>query len=396
MMPGPSLSSTSVALLLLALLLLGSLGCENPGPPRELPAPAFDARTLFENLSSSARSSTSQEESFEDRITQMMAEQAGPETASTRSVQQIPLGASLSSELPDDFEAWRWSRKGQWTLISYRPPGEAPQIVLATRDYSLTSGRTPARELDRFINDIAPGLGLGFNPLSLVEQAARGDLPIANITNESGEVQLDDLLAAIAGENSLTGGRGLGFRPAPESFSGWKWGGTNDAGLYFRFASTRGIWGAQPTTPPGLDPNQLASLLGAAAEHSSTPPQQLDIDGALNALQGLSLGGSSSGAPTPGTPASVGVRPERIVDQGVALPQFPQRTAQLYLGMVESSPARGIYVVLLCAAEGDCPEAANLAAFLQGIEPSDTGTSGRQTDFSTHATSLGLRFLEAP
>lgn len=371
-------------------------GCDNLGEPRTLPTPSFEARKIFPNIDGAAQPGQ-RGGAFEDRVAEMMAGEDGPDETTTRSIQLVPLGASLVAEVPEDSDAWRWSRQGGRTLISMTPPGEHAEILILTRDYTMAAARSPSQEFRKFVVDVDPTLGSGLDIGQLLEQAQFGQLPIGALADADGEIAIDDLLDLFAGAATMTGGRGLGYRSAPGSFSGWRWVGQNNDDVTLRVATSHGNWGPQPELPAGLDPATLQRIVNSAAEAPAGGTSSidlgdlgLDIEGALETLGGVGSGGGTTDMPDTPTPARItsSTRPD------TSRARIPTRPAQMYLGQAELTPNRGVYVFILCAAQGHCPHAGELAAFLDRMRVEESPPSGRQVDFDVHAESLGLYFQE--
>ncbi len=387
-----------LTIVLVAALVLSLTACDTLGEPRTLPAPSFDARGLFPNLDQRARTGRSGQD-FEDQIQELMAGEDPSHEATTRAVQTVPLGAGLSSELPADGEDWRWSRQGDTTLISRESPGSPPDVMIIVKDYAMTAAMNPSREFGTFVKDIDPSLGMPFDIAALMQSAGTGQLPITQLADAQGQIEIDDFLDAIMGAATLTGGRGLGYRSAPGSFTGWRWVGQNSDDVTLRFARSRGTWGPQPELPPGMSPDAIGGILGAAAQ---APPGDgptsglpglpggidlgdlgIDLDGALQDLGGIRQTGTTD------LPDGSEPPPLTVVSERPSTTRLPSRSALMYFGQVELSPARGSYVAILCAAEGDCPHAADIARFLNRIGTADAPT-GRGSNFDDHAHSLGL------
>jgi hypothetical protein len=381
---------------LFALLAIacGVLACDDFGEPRSLTAPTFEGRSLFPSLKKTARQARS--DRFEDQIDRVMAGDDSASEAPALAIQIVPLGGGLVSDLPDDGELWRFSRQGSTTLISRRAPGSPPDLMIVARDYSMTAARNPSREFGNFLRDADPTLGMPFDVGKLMQSAQLGNLPLGQLADATGEIEMDQLLDALMGAASLTGGRGLGYRSTHGSFSGWRWVGENEAATTLRIATSRGTWGPQPELPPGLNPSAIQGLLGAAMQApdagSGMPSLPgfdfsefgIDLDDALGAL--------GQTAPTPATqpPETLDEpSPLRVVSERPAGERLPARAARMYLGQVEASPARGSYIAIVCAGDGECPHAAVIARFLDRVRPAD-GPTGRGTDFETHSASLGL------
>ena len=346
----------STSLVVLALLV----GCQDlKVEERQLAEPTVDFSTIYGATASSADASgRSDTPDFEARLEQASAgDDPSDEVDDTRSMRQVPLGPALVSEIPDDPDAWRWSRRGDLSLISMTPPGDdLPQVLIlaSTRPQGLTSmaGRT-------FINDIDPNLTQSF---------------------------------ALFGDDSLTMGRGLGYHSRPDSFSGWKWLGRSDEDLLFRLAKTRGDWGPQPPIEEALDAlfDDLIDQIGTGGDFGGDLDalSGLDLDGALGDLQGLSMDDTAD----PGDlPDRQDLEQELPPQPESPFANRPPQRAQMVFGEVQSNGTHTT-IALLCAAQPHCPAAAELTRFLERLQPGQASQSARQSDFDDHAASLGLLF----
>lgn len=344
--------SPLTAILLMALVAL-TAACDDYGQPRTLSFPDFDGRKVFPSAAPQ-QGPGDQASGFENRVQNLMDGEDGAQEAPTGAVQTISLGSSLVSEIPDDFETWRWSRRQNLTLISMIPPGESAQVVIVARQFPITAANSPSRSFRTFLGDVDPGMGDGFDLRQLMELAGTDGLSLSGLV-EGQDIPIDDLLTALQGANTMTGGRGLGYRSAEGTFSGWRWIGHNPEGATLRLAASQGNWGPQPELPPGLDPGSLQFLVEAAGGQ--------DID---------------------------------MSDVDFPLANIPHRRATMHVGQAETSPDRGVYLAILCAAEGPCPLARELATFVNRIRTADAAPppSGRSIDFDEHARLLGIHFQD--
>ena len=384
---------TICALLVAAVLLATMTACDTSGEPRQLPTPEFDARQAFPDLTGDTPRQPDDQGGFEDRIAQAVDGDDGATDAPTRSVQTVPLGASLVSEVPADHDAWQWSRQSGLTLISYTPTGDIPQVIIvAQEDDTARTPAGPSHNFRTFLGDVDPGLGDGFDASALMQQAADGTLSLQGLDDGSGQASMDDILDAFAGNDTLTGGRGIGYQSNAGTFSGWRWLGKTPQEVTIRLAATEGTWSAQPRHPQSLPPSSIDSILDEAAEAQTTgtnPLDDLDIDGALNELRGVSTGQSDT--TNPAQPAPAGQAEDRRLPDS-PLMDHPPRRARMLVGQAQTQPNTGIHLAILCAPGPNCPHSATLADFLDRIHTGEPPPSGRQTDFDDHAQSLGLHF----
>ena len=342
-----------------ALALL--TGCQDLNvDERRLAEPTIDFSSIYGAPTPSDNGAGSDgATSFEERLEQASSSDDAAPPDDTRSMRQVPVGPALVSEIPDDPDAWQWSRRGDLSLISMTPPGDdLPQVlILATnRPQGLTSlaGRT-------FLNDIDPALIDSF---------------------------------ALFNDDSLTMGRGLGYYSSPGTFSGWRWLGRSDEDLLFRLAQTHGDWGPQPPIEEALDAlldglmDQFGDDVTIELSGDLDALAGLDLDGALGDLQGLSMDGADDAQDLPDRQELEEELPPQPESPFANRP--PQR-AQMLFGEVQSNGTHTT-IALLCAGHPQCPASAELTRFLERLQPGQASQSARQQDFDDHAASLGLLF----
>lgn len=311
----------------LAFAAFLTAGCsQEPPRPRELPFPAFESEAPFPELSVSTAEADDSEAGDFERLLQGDAEEtdAGAETA----LQSIPLGGPILGRIPAG-DAWRWSSAGGVTLILYAPAAGRPAALIYAESFSPLIQHRPSEEHHRFQVAVDPDRSEGYlDPEAAWNLASGGPLRgIAERTglgrNESG--QLAQLLA------TRTGGRGLGFRSTPGTFTGWRWVGRNPHGVALRIGRQSGTW-ADPQPLPTRFQQAVASL--AAGTGGSGPWM-----------------------------AEAGV-------SGIRL-EIP---AYLVLGSVaERQEESGVHLALLCVRTPDCSVARDLAAFLDSLQIGDRG-----------------------
>ena len=363
--------------------VLVQAGCDLDGEPRQLPTPDFDGGALFPSLEQRTGDGDRRRGGGVDERARALMDGEDVEEPSTRSMQTVSLGGSLVSEIPADFETWTWSQQGGVTVVDYTPVGEAPSALIVTRQVRVT---TPARQMRQFLGDVDSSMGDGFDFAELRRAAGAGELTRGGAGDT---VDLEALLDSLAGGNSLTGGRGLGYRSHADSFSGWRWMGQNRGEVFVRAAATEGLWGPQPPTPPGLSQGNLQAIIDQAAGESggASPLDSLDIDSALEQLSGLS---TSSGQPSPQQPAPT-VELERPRLPTGTLAAAGTRRARMLVGELDSGDGDIVQFAVICVAEPNCPVAAELAELFDQIRLAETRPSGRQGNFDEHIERLGLK-----
>lgn len=318
---------------LLVLLPALCMACEIPEGPRELPAPRLDPVSVFRGADAEEGPTGGDPgdgagSSFEARIRQRARPSARQETGvedTTVAVQRVVVG-ELVAELPQRREGWIWGRDGDLTLMVHGGTTGAPDALVLAQGYEREVAHGPAQAANHFYLGVDPtlanrwvGLGSSLSPLA-TQLAAR--LPLTTL----------ETLEALHMLLTPTIGRGLGFTPLADSFSGWKWTGLNDHHTLLRFARSRGSWGAQD----GLSRN-----VELVAEAVAGPGDRL---GAL-----------------------LWQEPPSGTDETPAL---------LLLGSAERDDGRGVHLALLCRTVPECPLVEDLAAFLDSLRPPDGPSTG--------------------
>lgn len=335
---------------LLSAALITSVSCDSAGQPRQLPTPTFSATELFPHLDRQKTAPPTAPDDFESRIEELMTgDDPNTDTAPTRSTQLVPLGASLTAQIPDDHDQWRWSRQDNTTLISFTPAGEdTPELLILTQTYPYLTAQLPSLAIQQFLSDVAPGLLHSFDLPRHLKDITPDELSLTAPTDQPQTISADELIDQLLGTSTLTGHRGLGFRTQRSSFSGWRHLGENSAGVFLRLATAQGDWGPQPTLPDALNPRELQQLLDDSGQ---------DLRLAI---------------PSPPTTRA------------------PNRPAQLIIGQAELSPSQGIYLAIFCTSDPQCPQAPHITHLLDRLQASQTPPSGRPIDHDQHLSLLGL------
>lgn len=350
-----------------AAVVFSISGCDLDGEPRELPTPEFDAYRVFEESvddDRDRREAAGSEGGFEERLDRMMEGEDEPEEPTLRSQRTIALGGGLVTEIPERLDVWRWSFRRGTALVSFTPPGEHPAMVLITTQYGAQTATGYTRGLRAFLRDVDPSLVGGFG----------GGTPGADLSQIDGDGEGEELEEALQGfgdVGGLTGGRGIGYRSAEGTFSGWRWYGENPREVTVRLARSEGQWSAQ-REGAGLDEQRIRQMLTEAGLEDDDR-----ISEALEQLRGV-----SSEEPTAQRQSEAETDRRRVA--------LPTRPAHMYVGQFETEPTRGIYVAILCAAEPDCAAAGELARMLDEVRPGQAPRDAGAVDFDEHARSLGL------
>jgi hypothetical protein len=242
-----------------------------------------------------------------------------------------------------------------WHL--YAEPGEAVTVLTHAAEEGRTDAliwieeasdlvrRRPREEQIRFLLTVDPPL-------------ARPHLQWEEAAVRRGPGEPPRIHEAVRIATTRTGGRGLGYASAPESFSGWRWMGDNGQGVFMRLARTHGTWGEQPSLDPALRP----------------PIDRLAREFPL--LEGLRAGlppAGSTSRPAGGLPA------------------------EMVLGSAVAEDAT-VHLALVCQRSPLCRPAQDLAAFLASLRPgarwdTSSGANLQALPLSELAYDPGLRVI---
>lgn len=337
-----------------ALLTLGlAAGCgPEPPQPRELPFPVIETAAPFPELAVPAAPTaepaqgSAPRSAFEAALTVAPAPDpaAAPQPPAAPARLSVPLGAQLLGELPPDG-SWRWSAEGGAVLVVHGSGGARPTALIYAEAFTDMVRDRPSEEHQRFRVTVDPAAAEGHFPL--------GE-PLRRVEERTG-LSGTDAARFLQLVTTRTAGRGLGFRPAPESFTGWRWVGRNEHGVTLRLARQSGSW-AEPPALPARFAEALARLNGAGA----TPPPAASSAGASNAVP-----------------------------------------AYLVLGSVtDRYEETGVHLAVLCARSPACAEAQDLASFLASIQPADAGRLARLaaaplSGFADLTREVGIEILPA-
>ncbi|WP_146618155.1 hypothetical protein [Lujinxingia litoralis] len=300
--------------------------CSPSDSPRALPIPILDAAAIFPTSVPSPGTESSHIDSTHTKNRYRQLAQTRPETTFSSRV-RVSLGANLTAELPDNPQRWHWSRKQDLTLISYQQPKQPPELLIITQPFSTKRHDSPSRALRSFLST------------SILELTATNTstLPSPSSTLLSSNEHLGAIQTL---QSFFTTGRGLGFLPSPNTFSGWRHIGITSEGLLVRLGHYQGTWSPQLSSPSNLSSEDISSLPKVLSDKPANNLEETDIASIVrNAL-----------------PLTTSPQPSSL------------RPARLYLGTVESSPTQGIHLVLICTNRtSTCPQALSLRHLLNSL-----------------------------
>ncbi|RDV36636.1 hypothetical protein DV096_17990 [Bradymonadaceae bacterium TMQ3] len=324
------------------------LACAPPEGPRQRPAPRLDLSQIFPRADVTTPPE-SELTTREERFRQLADAPAPSPTAHSRI--RIPLGASLSGEIPHAPD-WSWSRRANLTLISHQSTPLHPDILILAQPYPPTRTQRPSQALRSFIGEIIPNS----SPLSMASLS--NNLP-----------QLATELQSL--QNSLTGGRGLGFTPSPDTFSGWRTIGQNTSHIHIRLAHYSGTWTSQPNLPVGLTPQRISSL---SSQLTSNLPAGLipedHLNDTLNILNNLSA------------------TDQNTTSSALQAPRRTPEPARLIVATIEASPSQGVHLAILCSGTTHCPQTPHITRFFESISSAVLPTSAPALPLPEHSQQL--------
>lgn len=340
---------------ILPLILTSLIACDRPQGPRQPHFPVFDARQPFPELvaqdsKSPAKRTTKVNSSFERAISKELTtggETGSSVSAKTLNVQTISLASVFVADVPVKFNDWQIASDGSSTIITHKKAGALPDALVYIEGFSPAVETFPSYEVARFQMVVDPGLSPNAVYPPLVGLGATW------ISNKAGVPPLDTI-KALQQATTRTMGMGMGYRSSDDTFTGWKWIGTNDANLKLRLGRTSGIWGAQDNT---AIPRVVLDAL---------KKQLPNFDPSIGQL----FGRRSAGA---------------------------NRPAWMIIGSVAKTNTLGIHVAVICQRQPICPVAEELSQLLATIRPreaSQTVSAPTSTDVKAFASELGVTLLE--
>ncbi len=233
--------SRDLFLLLAALLWTGC----GDGPPRALPFPSLDSGAPFPELADGTATAAVQPRraSFADRLRGQSADAGAQE----EKVQKVLLGSQLAGSLPAD-PAWAWQTiEGGTTLAICRAAGSRIAALAYTEEFSVRMWRAPSEEIQRFQLTVNPeGVEGRLTPSAVAGIFAGGLVRQVAARTGTGGPEAARVLQLLT---TRTAGTGIGFHPAADSFTGWKWVGKNEQNVTVRLARFKGLWESPPSLP---------------------------------------------------------------------------------------------------------------------------------------------------
>lgn len=245
--------------------------------------------------------------------------------ASEGATQPVSLAGLLAGEIRS--ESWRlFSEPGETvTVLAHTSADNRTDALVWAEAASALGEEQPSAEQVRFLLTVDPAL-------------ARPSLAWEESTFRRAPGQPPRIREAVHIATTRTGGRGLGYASSAGSFTGWKWIGRNDHGIFFRLARTRGSWGEQPFLDRGL---------------------QTPVDHLIQRFP--SLAGLRAGLPAAAAPS-----------------RSAQLSAEMILGSA-GAPEGAVHLALLCARNPVCAPARDLADILASLRPLGAGIPGRSS-----------------
>ncbi|MFH1465185.1 MAG: hypothetical protein ABIO70_12435 [Pseudomonadota bacterium] len=335
--------SPRVALPLACLLALG-VGCSENPERRLAPSPEFTPAGLLP---------LPPELAVQEPAAADLALGGLPLVADTTAVeptdrQAVALSGLFTTSIPLEFQDWQWATDGRLSLVLHETSGRMDALIYAEA-FDRTIQKAPSLELRRFHATVDPGLSGGVVLAHLALAATLLDDPTA-------AVRFADVLQTLFAATTRTMGRGLGYRSARGTFTGWRWVGRNDHDVHFRIARTHGVWSEQA---------QIDEKIRAAGEWISEHVAGVgSVD--LGAAEGAAAEEDASGVP-----------------------------AFMVLGSVVVGADAGIHLAMLCTEAPTCPVREDLVAFLERIEPDAATAQGLSSAMTPTAlaSSHGIELL---
>jgi hypothetical protein len=280
-------SEIRLAAVLLVIAVFGA-GC-GEGKRRTLPFPQLDARAPFPELAGGAGEASAaapRQNFFADRLASS-SRQTEPATVAARRI--LPLGEQLFGEIPSDA-AWSWQKvEDGITLIACAQEDSLAALVYAEA-FPARIRIAPSEEIQRFHLTVNPeGAGHRLTPSGMAGSLTGGLVRRVAQETGGGSTEAARLLQLLA---TRTAGAGLGFRPAPGSFTGWQWvgkvggSGGEERHVTARLARYTGIWERQTS---------LSDEVKQRLEVLRRIPELKDAVEQLDALAGNSVTAAAGG-----------------------------------------------------------------------------------------------------
>jgi len=163
----------------------------------------------------------------------------------------------MTSQIPDG-EGWSWSLEEGVTLMTYAPGSGRPGALVYVEAFSPEIHQHPAAEHLRFQSTVDPELAESYLQFAGAG-VAWGARAAGAHRGPSEAARWSQLL------KTRTQGRGLGFRPTPGTFTGWRWVGRNAQDVTIRCGRHLGTW-REPRSLPASLAKSLAGKLEPSPE----------------------------------------------------------------------------------------------------------------------------------
>ncbi len=336
-------------------------GCDDGEvTPRKPAFPVFDARQVFPELGASdaaapAARANDSVDVYEEALQRELRQGGAPDSVispQAQSVQVVPMGGVLIADLPVTFNEWRWATDGGVTLITHSPPGGTPDAMIYVEAFSQAVEQFPSYEVGRFQFTVDPGLSPNIVYPPLVSAITR--------IVRKGQVPPMQTALSLQLATTRTMGLGLGYSSTPDTFTGWRWVGTNSHDVKLRMGRSMGSWG---------------SALGGAMASAS-------LERAMSQLPGLEqLAG-----------------PLRELAQTASSQRRAPTPSWMLIGSATQRDTLGVHMAVICVQRPVCPVSESLAKVLATLRPMD-GTeqlaSPTAPQLVGFAASLGVGVLPA-
>lgn len=342
------------------LALTGCLACSEPGANPRFEASAVFAEEPTEGLEERVveGDAPSEESSLKARLRQRRAQQLqgplggeGP-ASSLGFVQSVSLASRLQADLPLRSDHWSWAEEQGATLILHSTAGGPPDALIYAEAFSRLSRNRPAAEVRRFLLSVVPEL-----PTARLRTLRNLDAQILPVVDELPRTH-GEMVRAVEKILTSTLGRGVGFIPESDGFSGWKWLGRNQQGAVLRVGRVEGRWGAQPD----LDRETRTVLEDLAQEVPELEDLLWD-------------------------------------DPDLEIPSHSPAHLVLASVSLGNGWGQGVHVAILCRRAPRCPVEADLVRFLDGLRWPEPGVSslaaGPTSSLETLAARAGLQLSPA-
>lgn len=323
---------------ILPVLLLSLAACAPPGSVPTTVLPRLDSTSIFPELQTEQARGEDERDEALAALARTTDSGAAGTTGQGEPAGVVALGGGLVTDLPSGD--WSWAHDGKGTMLVHGVRGQ-PDVLVYTEAIGTTWRRRPSVEARRFHRTVDPGLG---RPLW------RPSLGATLALEELAGVEGDALSDALTESASRTGGLGLGYRSAPDTFTGWAWYGRNLHDVVLNLGQTQGTWGGEPEVDAGVSKARTWLSEQFPDEPALKPPT------------------------------------------ASAAPAGPTRQARQLLGTATTGQGVGIHIAVFCEMGPECRQARALARLLDRIRPGRTSATGT-TSMVALASSAGAPLL---